>query len=133
MISLMRLQSLLKSWWNASLGSYTIHDLFGGYSALDNMTIHSAIGYTVVVYCQKKQVYHDFDRWFIPNRIMNQYRVFSVTSADAPHALQDACQLELETDSMFPNTPNDMVQKEIAIKRYLDLLLLRLSSNDRKN
>lgn len=128
MFSDSRIATFLQSFITKARGNYATHDLFGGYSALDNMTIRSTDGYTVVVYCQKKQIYQEFDNWFIPNRIMNQYRIFSVPSENAPQVLQEACLLELETDSVFPNILNDKGQKEIAINEYFNLLIKRLRS-----
>jgi hypothetical protein len=92
----------------------------------DNMTMHSVDGYQIVIYCQKKRVLQKFERWYMPDLPKNKYRVFSVASQSAPEALKQACQMELCVDHLFPDTPNDFVQKETVIATYLDSLLKRI-------
>jgi len=104
-------------------GDYTIQAFPSQAVVMDNLTAKSVEGYQVVIYCQKKQVVQRFRKWYIPDCHMNKYRVFSVPSETAPVELKEACELDVCIDQLFPNTPNDFVQKEVVIGAYLERLL----------
>lgn len=109
-------------------GKKTLHEVKLPKNALGHLVGFAVSGYEVRIYCQKKQYKRKYDNWFVPDKNMVVYRVFSVVTNDAPERLKEACELDVDIPCQLSPFVDDEGQKDAAILAYLDLLATRLDS-----
>lgn len=88
---------------------------------------YAIAGYQIRLYCQKKRYMQRYLRWHMPSLTYCTFRVFGRVTADAPEALRRACELDIDLPRMTPYFVSESVQKEMAVRAYLDLLIERLT------
>jgi hypothetical protein len=109
-------------------GKKTLHEVKLPKNALGHLVGFAVSGYEVRIYCQKKQYKRKYDNWFVRDKSMVVYRVFSVVTNDAPDRLKEACELDVDIPCQLSPFVDDEGQKDAAILAYLDLLASRLDS-----
>jgi hypothetical protein len=86
-------------------------------------------GYEIAIYCHRKTYRIHYKHWYIPDRSIFTYNVFSVVSNDAPLALRKACELDVELPAMVAISSFNHEIRQAQVLAYLDLLDQRLSHN----
>jgi hypothetical protein len=91
--------------------------------SLRGMTLR---GFEVAIYCHRKEYRVLYENWYIPNRTLFSYNVFSVVGKDAPESLRSACELDVELPPLAHHRSfNSAIQRQ-QVHAYLDLLESRL-------
>jgi hypothetical protein len=85
-------------------------------------------GYEIAIYCHRKSYRVRYKHWYIPDRRMFTYNVFSVVSNDAPATLRKACELDVELPALVSVRSFSSEIRQAQVMAYLDLLDQRLSS-----
>jgi hypothetical protein len=93
----------------------------------EHLTGYSVSGYELRLYCQRKKYRRTYLRWSWLNRTYSAFRVYSITSNDAPPCLREACELDIYFPAFAPSFLSENLQKELAIQAYLDILIERLA------
>jgi hypothetical protein len=86
-------------------------------------------GYEIAIYCHRKTYRVQYKHWYIPDRWLFTYKVFSVVTNDAPLSLRKACELDLELPSLVSTRSFNSEIRQAQVMAYLDLLDQRLSSH----
>lgn len=107
-------------------GEKTVYEVKLPKNALGHLVGFAVSGYEVRIYCQKKQYERKYKNWFVPDKRMVLYRVFSVVTNDAPERLKEACELDIDIPCQLSSFVDDEGQKDAAILAYLDILAHRL-------
>lgn len=128
MQSLKRMLSVVFLFLEKLKGKKTLHEVKLPKNALGHLVGFAVSGYEVRIYCQKKQYKRKYDNWFVRDKSMVVYRVFSVVTNDAPDRLKEACELDVDIPCQLSPFVDDEGQKDAAILAYLDLLASRLDS-----
>lgn len=93
----------------------------------EHLTGYAIAGYEIRLYCQKKRYIRQYLWLRLPSLHYCTFRVFGRVTADAPEALRRACELDVDLPLLTPHFISESVQKEMAVRAYLDLLIERLS------
>jgi hypothetical protein len=128
MLTLKRMLSKLVVWFEKLKGHTTVHEVKLPKNALGHLVGFAITGYEVRIYCQKKQYKRKYENWFIPDKNMVVYRVFSVVTNDAPERLKEACELDVDIPCQLSTVVDDDGQRDAAILAYLDLLAAKLDT-----
>ncbi len=100
--------------------------------ALGSLQGFTIRGYQIEIHCHRKEYHVKYERWYIPNRILRTYKVFSTVGSEAPAALRKACELDVDLPPLVRHCNFDDVVKHVQVLAYLDLLERRMVeySND---
>jgi hypothetical protein len=113
-------------------GPKTVIEIKRPENALGSLNGFTVRGYEIAIYCHRKEYQIQYARWYVPNRRVVTYSVFSVVSNNAPAALRKACELEIELPALVHNWSFDNDIRRHQVLAYLDLLESRMCAN-RKN
>lgn len=107
-------------------GPKTVYEIKRPSNSLGSLKGFTVCGYDIAIYCQRKEYHVKYDRWYVPDRVEVSYQVFSVTSRDAPKALQEACALDVELPALIHHWNFDNVIRRAQVHAYLDMLEARM-------
>lgn len=111
-------------------GPKTVYEIKRPQNTLGSLKGFAVRGYEIVIYCQRKEYHVKYDRWYIPDRIEATYNVFSTVTSDAPQALRDACELDVELPALIHDWNFNNVIRRAQVHAYLDLLEARMNKNE---
>ena len=107
-------------------GTKTVSEHKGFNNQLGFLKAFVVCGYEVTIHCHRKKYCIKYDRWFIPNRTVMTYNVFSMVSREAPQALRKACELDIDLPELIHRWNFDSETRKEQVNEYLDLLEKRV-------
>jgi hypothetical protein len=93
---------------------------------IKKLTVISMEGHQVTIHSVPMVFRYQYGHWYIPDKIIRMYHLFSTISPDAPADLRWACGLSVTLPGFFPPFMDERVQRKYAISAYVDLLLKRV-------
>lgn len=111
-------------------GPKTVTELKRAGNEMGSLKGFAIRGYEIAIYCQRKEYHIRYDRWWIPDRVEVTYNVFSVVSSEAPKALRQACERDVDLPALIHNWNFDNEIRRAQVNAYLDLLEKRLTKNE---
>jgi hypothetical protein len=112
--------------WERITGTKTVYEIKGPNNALGNLYCKTNNGYQLTIFCQRKEYLVKYDRWFIPNKSINTYRVMSLAVGDVPCAIRKACELDVDLPQFVTTVAPEPYIAKTMINAYLDLLQAKL-------
>lgn len=109
-------------------GTRTIEEIKGPNNALGNLQCHAECDYQLTIFCQRKDYLVKYDKWYIPDHIVQTYRVSSETTGSAPCVLREACELDVDFPAFVSKAAPEKFIAKTMINAYLDLLASRLGN-----
>lgn len=107
-------------------GPKTVKELKHPENALGSLNGFTVRGFEIAIYCHRKVYEVCYARWYVPNRKLVTYHVFSVVSNDAPASLRKACELDVELPALVHRWSFDRHIRHHQVLAYLDLLESRM-------
>jgi hypothetical protein len=123
---MIRVLCWLVSFFQHLQGHYSVEEVKHPKNFLGSLVGYSVSGYTIEIFCQRRQYRRSYVKWFIPDKDHISYHVYSRVSPEAPAILQQACELDLDIPALLPAFVPDSGQREEVVRAYLDILIQRL-------
>lgn len=83
-------------------------------------------GYEITIHAVRKDFIKEYANRFFGNKRFKVYHVFGIPSNDAPEDLKKACYPPVTFPLFYYSFVDDRLQRDHAIKAYLDILIDRL-------
>lgn len=112
--------------WEHLLGASTVSCRNHSSNLGAQLIGYSVAGYEIRVYCQPRHYVREYLWWRWLRGRYCTFRVFGRVTADAPENLQKACELDLTVPKLRPRFVSEDLQRQAAVKAYLDVLLAKL-------
>lgn len=113
-------------------GPKTVFEVKQPNQSLGGLKGFTVRGYEIAIYCHRRDYRIQYERWYIPNRMLVTYNVFSVVGIDAPVSLRKACELDVELPALVGGWSFDHEIRSTAVLAYLDMLEARMVSHSKK-
>ncbi|EKD22631.1 MAG: hypothetical protein ACD_84C00031G0002 [uncultured bacterium] len=97
---------------------------------IGRLVAYSILGHEIEICCQKKHYRRQYDKWFISDKDVIVYRVFSITSSNMPEAIKKLFRLDLDIPAFLPVGMCEDTQQHTVINAYVDILLDRLEKGN---
>jgi len=116
---------------NQLRGPKTIIEVQRPDNALGGLRGFTVRGFEIAIYCHRREYRVMYNRWYIRNRTLFAYHVFSVVGVGAPDALRKACELDVHLPPLLHRWNFDSVVRRQQVNAYLDLLEHRLAQENK--
>jgi hypothetical protein len=107
-------------------GTNTVTEIKRPENALGDLRGFTVRGFEIAIYCHRREYHVRYSRWYVPNRTLYSYNVFSVVGHDAPEPLRKACELDVDIPSLVHRWNFDSMIRIRQVNAYLDLLETRI-------
>lgn len=122
------LELLFARLFESMRGARTVTEITEVRSRLESLVAYASTDYTLTVHCKERKFKCEYERWFIPNKIVTTYEVFATLAGSAPARLIEACTDDRTFPKLLAGWSSPRNQKEAAIEAFIDLIQSQIAS-----